>query len=113
MGTFRSQKNIFDEIVTGILEILKEDAAAIILYGSVARGMKTQESDVDIAIIIRQKLSREKREALDDFLGDMDLKHDKLFSAVDIDEEKFETWKNVIPFYQNVSKEGIVLWKAA
>ena len=36
MGTFRSQKNIFDEIVTGILEILKEDAAAIILYGSVS-----------------------------------------------------------------------------
>lgn len=113
MVTFRSQTNIFDEIVTGILEILKEDAAAIILYGSVARGAENQESDVDIAIIIRQKLSREKREAPDDFLGDMDLKHDKLFSAVDIDEEKFETWKNVIPFYQNVSKERIVLWKAA
>lgn len=113
MEALRTQKNIFDEIVAGILEILKEDAVAIILYGSVARGTENQESDVDIAIIIRQKLSREKREALDNFLGDMDLKHDKLFSAVDIDENKFETWKNVIPFYQNVSREGIVLWKAA
>jgi len=113
MEAYRTKKYVFDEIVSGILEVLKEDVAAIILYGSVARATETAESDVDIAILIRNKLSREKRDALDDFLGDMDLKHEKLFSAVDIEEKKFETWKQVVPFYQNVSSEGIVLWKAA
>ena len=104
---------IFDEIVNGILDILNEDVSTIILYGSVARGTETSDSDIDIALIIRHGLSRERRDELDGFLGDMDLKYDKVFSVVDIEEQKFETWKKVLPFYQNVSKEGIVLWKAA
>jgi len=107
------QKEMLQELIYGILEILKEDTVSIILYGSVARGTATEESDVDIAVLIRQQISRETREQLDDFLGDLDLKYDKLFSVIDITENKFETWKNVIPFYQNVSREGIVLWKAA
>lgn len=106
-------ETVFKELVTGILEILKEDALSIILYGSVARGTDTEKSDVDIAVLIRQQIPRNTREQLDDFLGDLDLKYDKVFSVVDITENKFETWKNVIPFYQNVSREGIVLWKAA
>lgn len=113
MALFRTQKQVFDEIVGGILEILNEDVTAIILYGSVAKGTETIDSDVDIAVIIRHGLTRDKRDELDDFLGDMDLKYNKVFSAVDIEEAKFETWKNVIPFYQNVLKEGITLWKAA
>lgn len=113
MAELKNQKYIFDEIVNGILGILNEDVSTIILYGSVARGTETSDSDVDIALIIRHGLSRERRDELDGFLGDMDLKYDKVFSVVDIEEQKFETWKKVLPFYQNVSKEGIVLWKAA
>jgi anthranilate synthase component 2 len=34
-------------------------------------------------------------------------------SVVDIDQQTYLKWRHVTPFYQNVSKEGIVLWKAA
>ncbi|MCI5910123.1 MAG: nucleotidyltransferase domain-containing protein [Oscillospiraceae bacterium] len=113
MERIKTRTELFNEIVKGIVEILKDEVISIILYGSVARGTESSESDIDIALIIKNRLSIEKREELDDFLGEMDLKYDKLFSAVDINENKFETWKEIIPFYQNVSREGIVLWKAA
>ena len=43
----------------------------------------------------------------------MNLKYDKVFSVIDIEDETIKKWENVVPFYQNVRKEGIVLWKAA
>lgn len=42
-----------------------------------------------------------------------DLRYDKVFSIIDIQEKNMEKWGSVLPFYQNVQKEGIVLWKAA
>jgi hypothetical protein len=43
----------------------------------------------------------------------MNLKYDKVFSVIDINYEQFKKWEKVLPFYQNVNREGIVLWKAA
>ena len=34
-------------------------------------------------------------------------------SDIDIQEENMEKWGNVLPFYQNVQKEGRVLWQTA
>ena len=41
------------------------------------------------------------------------LKYDKVFSVIDTNYDTFRKWEGVTPFYQNVTKEGIVLWKAA
>jgi hypothetical protein len=30
-----------------------------------------------------------------------------------IDYDNFKEWENTLPFYKNVKKEGVVLWKAA
>ena len=86
---------------------------SIILYGSVARGTETAESDVDIAIIINGKLDEAMEDALSDVIVDMNLKYDKVFSVVDIDEEELAKWGKVLPYFRNVKNEGIVLWKAA
>lgn len=45
--------------------------------------------------------------------ADMDLRYGKVFSIIDIKEENMKKWGKVLPFYKNVQKEGIVLWKAA
>ena len=44
---------------------------------------------------------------------DMNLKYDKVFSVIDVNVHKFDKWAAVLPFYQNVDREGIVLWTAA
>ncbi len=43
----------------------------------------------------------------------MDLKYDRVFSIIDIPEERMEKWGKILPFYKNVQEEGIILWKVA
>ena len=106
-------EKILSELVEGILEIMKSSVEQIILYGSVARGTDTEESDVDIAVLVRGVLTSEIQELLSGFVVDMNLKYDKVFSVLDIDYYNFRKWESVTPFYQNMAREGIVLWRAA
>lgn len=107
------EPHILEELVEGILDVLQDKVVRIVLYGSVARGANTEESDVDVAVIMYGMLDRRMEDKLSDFIVDMNLKYDKVFSVIDIDFENFRKWENVAPFYQNVNREGIVLWKAA
>lgn len=69
--------------------------------------------DIDIAIIIKNDMDEKTQEQFIRWSADMDIRFDKVFSIIDIQEEKLEQWGNVLPFYKNVQEEGIVLWKAA
>lgn len=101
------------ELVEGLKDLLNERLISIILYGSVARGTDTNESDVDIAIIVKDAKSQSIQDILIDFTLDLDLKYDKVFSVIDIDYDEFIKWEDILPFYKNVKKDGVVLWKVA
>lgn len=101
------------EIVDGFVKILDNNIVQIILYGSVARKEDTQESDVDIAIILNEEFTIESRRKMIEWLAELDLKYDRVISIVDIEREKYEKWGNVLPFYKNIQNEGVVLWKTA
>ena len=107
------KRAMLTEFVDGILSFMREQVVRIVLYGSVARGTDEPGSDVDIALILRGKMSAETEAKLTDLSADLDLKYDVVLSVVDVDEEFFLKWKKAIPFYTNVEKEGIVLWRAA
>lgn len=81
----------------------------IILYGSAARGTDTAESDIDIAVIVR-KYTEEMHDRMIDFTVDLELEYNKVFSVLLIDYNNFKEWENVLPFYRNVKKGGIMLW---
>ena len=73
----------------------------------------TAESDIDIAIIIDGVQASAIRERFIEWNSEMDMKYDRVFSIVDIEKSQMEKWGNVLPFYKNIKKEGVVLWKAA
>ena len=104
---------MYDELVRGLLSILSSQAVQIVLYGSTARGTADPESDIDIALFINDRLTSRQEDRLSDLVVNMNLKYNKVFSVVDIDQRTYLKWKSVTPFYQNVDREGIVLWKAA
>ena len=106
-------ETMLEELVKGILSLMRDQIVSIILFGSAARGTNTSESDIDIALILRRKIDAEKKSKLSAFTADIGLKYDRLLSIVDIEEDFFLAWKDVIPFYANVEREGIVLWKQA
>jgi len=85
----------------------------VILYGSYARGTQTEESDVDIAVILMDSPTKEMTDAMVDCVSAHELICGKVLSVIDIDLERYIQWKEVLPFYKSIQKEGIVLWKAA
>ena len=104
---------MYEELVRGLLRILPDQTVQIVLYGSTARGTAEEDSDIDIALFVNGPLTAVQEDRLSDLIVDMNLKYDKIFSVIDIDQQLYLKWRKVSPFYQNVDREGIVLWKAA
>lgn len=102
-----------EELVQGLLDIFDQDILMIILYGSFARNEATEESDIDIAIITKSDMDEITKDKFISWSADMDIRYERVFSIIDIQEDKLKRWGNTLPFYKNVQKEGIVLWKAA
>ena len=84
-----------------------------VLYGSEARGTAQPDSDIDIAVFLNGSMSRDKEDCLSDIIVDLNLKYNRVFSVIDVNNAVFDKWRGVSPFYQNVEREGITLWTAA
>lgn len=105
-------QEIFDRMILGFQHIFGAALEQIILYGSVARGTQTEESDVDIAVIVRS-YTEEMHDAMINLTVDLELEYGKVLSVLLIDYNNFKEWEEFLPFYKNVKKDGIMLWKAA
>ena len=101
-----------EDLIHGLIDIFSSNILAVILYGSVARNDNTDDSDIDIVIIIKNEMEDATKERFIHWSAELDLRYDRVFSIIDIQEENMEKWGNVLPFYQNIQKEGIILWKA-
>lgn len=86
----------------------------VILYGSYARGDYTQESDIDIMILVN--MSDEeifgKGHELSDATFDYNFDHDIQIMPIVKNMEHFNRWIGAYPFYNNVQKEGVELYAA-
>ena len=109
-----------DELISALKDMCRELSAiygpmlhSIVMYGSYARGTQTEQSDVDIALFLRAVPTREQTNAMIECVSGYELALDKVLSAIDINLDKYNSWKSVLPFYKNIEKEGIVLWTAA
>ncbi len=72
-----------EELVRGLTEVFQRNLSAIILYGSIARGEATNESDIDIAIIIKDKIDNQTKRQFISWAAEMDLRYERVFSIVD------------------------------
>ena len=104
---------MYDELVSGILDVFGDQVSRIVLYGSVARGTNQPDSDIDIAVFLKGDMNRNMEDDLSDVIVDMNLKYDRVFSVINVNESIYTKWRSVNPFYKNVDNEGITLWTAA
>ena len=106
------------EILQEMGELLKSvygnRLKAVILYGSVARGTQTEDSDIDVMILVdgTDEQLREYNERLSDISTELALKYVKVFSIIDVKYQEYQEWKTVSPFYKNVDREGAVVYAA-
>lgn len=78
----------------------------IVLYGSWARGDASEESDIDLMVV----LSGEVQPGLEldrmiDVITDINLEYDVLISVLPVSEDNFNTLQS--PLLLNVRKEGV------
>lgn len=80
----------------------------VLLFGSFARGEATENSDIDLLIIVRQTVDPlHLRERLDDLLYDIVLNNKELISIIVIDDEHYQSYNS--PFLLNIKEEGIIV----
>ena len=103
-----SIKAMSDELSAIYGNVLRE----IIIYGSYARGTQTDESDVDIALILNKKPTKDMTDKMIGCVAGHEVDCDKVLSVVDIQSAQYDNWKTSLPFYMNIDKEGITVWKA-
>ena len=84
--------------------------SSIVVYGSYARGTQEEESDIDIAVFLDEQDKESTRKMLA-CVSKHELEIGKVLSVIEIDNKQYFSWNKVIPFYKNISKEGITLWK--
>ena len=86
--------------------IQSDDIIKIILFGSVARGDDTEESDIDILIITHD--CDELSDEINSIAVDIILEKDEFISPHVMSEEHFNKTIDY-PFLTNVLKEGVVI----
>ena len=96
-----------------IASIYGDSLDRIVLYGSYARGEQTDESDIDIALFMNEKDTDKRHDKMIDIVVDYELFLAVTLSIVPIENDNYEEWNTVLPFYRNIDREGIVLWKTA
>ena len=98
--------DILNRIVDKTREIYGENILAIVLYGSVARNSADSESDIDIALLVSYE-DEDMHDKLIEAMVELDLEYNQVISPSIIEKEKYDKWKSVLPYYQNIEKEGI------
>lgn len=108
-----------DDLVHQYIELLSEiygnHLKTVILYGSYARGDYTEDSDIDIMVLL--DLSdidiKKYRHELSGMTYDFNMDYDLDIRPIAKSKEHFDKWVGVYPFYSNIEKEGVKLFDAA
>ena len=83
---------------------------SLVMYGSVARGNATEESDIDVLVITHKKMSHKQRHDMCDIIFEVNLAYGTTLSILVVDRETWRTglW-SVLPIRQEIDHEGIFL----
>lgn len=101
---------ILSEIAATAKATFDEKIDSVILYGSYARGDNNENSDVDIMILVKRIAPEDLwkyRSPITSKSSDLGLKYNLLIVSLIKDIDTFNKYLNVLPFYQNVMKNGI------
>ncbi|MHB9035157.1 MAG: nucleotidyltransferase domain-containing protein [Armatimonadota bacterium] len=84
--------------------------ATLLLYGSVARGEQTPESDYDILVLLRTPISRQQKTDIRSIIYELELQHSVVMSIMFYTEDEWNSPLVAIsPYRRNVEIDGILI----
>jgi len=106
----KTEKKAINELIEKLKETYGDNLVKVILYGSKARGNSTQDSDIDVMIVLKDCVDiKEERFKVYDIVWSVCYVYDLLISVIiknKSDYDKFDT-----SLLKNIRDEGIELWK--
>lgn len=105
----KNQLNLISrQIAKSYRSVYGDSIVAIYLYGSYARGEYDEESDIDIAAIVRgnRRDLQNKLKLVWDASADIGLENDVIVSPSVIPYDEYEAYRQILPYYMNIQKEG-------
>lgn len=101
-------KLLINPIKEYLVKIYGERIKDVILYGSCVRGESTEDSDIDILVLVDDSLNPfEVRKRLSNLLFDILLEKGEFISVIAVPEHFFEKYNS--PFILNIKKEGVTV----
>jgi len=99
------------DYVETIVNACGEEIVAVVLYGSQARGDAEAESDIDLLLVVRHD-SRALRRTLADLAWQIQFVHNVVISDIVRTLDEFHQMQQLrFPYFQNIEREGVLLWK--
>lgn len=105
---------LMQQYVSCIRQIYGSHLRQVILYGFYARGDNNAEVDIDIMILldISDIDIKKYRHQLSDITFDFNMDHDTDIKPIAKNEEHYQKWMDIYPFYANINRDGVTLYAA-
>lgn len=93
-------------------EMIGDDLVKVILYGSCARGDYTEDSDIDIAVLLKgdRDSIKKYRDIFTKVSSELSIKYIQVINFADLPYKEFEERKSVYSYFKNIDKEGIIYY---
>ena len=100
--------NLLKDASDSLKQIYGDDLVKVILYGSYARGDYHADSDIDILALVNydDKTIWKYRDKLVSAMVNLDDKYSVYTSIKTNNIDHFNYWKDDMPYYKNVIKDG-------
>ena len=103
---------VLEKVRSASQELYGDKLNKIILYGSYARGSQTEDSDIDIMIILNCNVEEVKRfrSKTAEMSSDISLEQGVFLSVLLRDKKHFDENVDFLSFYRNIAREGIAVY---
>ena len=103
---------VLQDFTNEVKNIIGDRLEVIILYGSYARNEETNESDIDLIILINDAEDNLKnyREKLSKVRLKISLEYDVVVSLILKSYDYYIQYNDILPFYSVIRNEGIELY---
>ncbi|MCS7304118.1 MAG: nucleotidyltransferase domain-containing protein [Thermoguttaceae bacterium] len=89
------------------METMLGGSLEVILYGSYARGQASEDSDIDLLVILPYRNSQVEN-LLDEAAWEIGFQAGKVLSVIPVGKDELPLLQ-ASPFFQNVQREGILI----
>ncbi|MBU4193647.1 MAG: nucleotidyltransferase domain-containing protein [Actinobacteria bacterium] len=112
---FRLEDNLLNQLAAGFFEEVGKDLVSVVLFGSVAKGEEKPDSDVDLVVVVRDKVDLK---SIEDLVAEASVKVAQRFgnqtTAIVVKKSDYEQkMKQKKGFWREVAKTGVKLSPSA